>query len=118
MKLILNLTNKVPKMYKGITSEYFNKSIGYINIYPKLEFTYNDKSNIIAIDVEEINFDKINVFFVPYTVGKFENEEAYRLEYEITKSLKDLDTIEPKLILYKPNYTTYRGTEYSIIHKA
>lgn len=118
MKLILDLTNKVPKMYEGYATEYFKKSRGYLEVFPKLDYNYNDKTNKISIEVEEINFDKINVFFVPYTVGKFENEEAYRLEYEVSKLSRDLDMIQPKLILYKPNYQTYRGSDYSVIHKA
>jgi hypothetical protein len=117
MKLILNLTDKVPKMYTGYATEYFKKSSGYINISPKLDYTYNDKTNKISIEIEQINFEKINILFVPYTLGKFENEEAYRLDYEISESLRDLDIVEPKLILYKPNYQTYRPQEYTIIHK-
>jgi hypothetical protein len=118
MKVILNLTNKIPQMYTGTSSEYFRKSQGYINIYPHLDYEYNNKSNKISIIFEEKNFDKINILFVPYTLGKFENEEAYRLEYEIPETLREYDIIEPKLILYKPNYQTYRPTEYSVIHKA
>lgn len=118
MKLILDLTDKIPSMYTGYATEYFKKSQGYINIYPNIDYNYNNKTKKITIDFDEINFDIINIIFVPYTVGKYENEEAYRLEYKISKALKDLDIVKPNLILYKPNYQTYGCSEYTIIHKS
>jgi hypothetical protein len=115
MQILLNLTNKIPKLYNRI--DLFDyKGSGKINIFPNLDFYFNKDTNIISIDIDD-NIKEINIIYVPYTIGKFEEEEAYRLEYMIPSIYFEKDLLDPRLILYKPTKYQDKNQKNIVIYK-
>jgi len=115
MQILLNLTNKIPKLYNRTDlSDY--KGSGYINIIPNLDFYFNKNTNIISIDINN-DIKEINIIYVPYTTGKFEEEEAYRLEYIIPSIYVEKDLLDPRLILYKPTKYEDKHQKNIVIYK-
>jgi hypothetical protein len=114
MKIHLDLTSKI-RSYHKYDPEKPAFGSGYISIIPSMEYNYDPTKQLVTIEYD-INLEKINIIYVPYTTGKYEKEESYRLEFIIPKELKT-DTLQPRLILYKPIQHRAFSPEYEIIHK-
>ena len=117
MLVALILENySVPKLFKGSSSVYFEKSSGYINIFPNIKYTLlEDPEYKIIIDSEDItNTEKIEVIVVPYTYGKFEYEECYRITYDLS-TLNE--RINPSQILYRPSIRFDPDMKYKLLYK-
>lgn len=128
MKVILNWNNTVniPKIYKpdNPSADYYIRSTGYINCSingkDHYDFEHNEFTNnvILFLDDNE-NISDINIIIVPYTVGKAEHEESYRIEFKIHKTgVIDGSELFPDKIFYKPSReNSYNGSIRCIYEK-
>jgi hypothetical protein len=106
----------IPKLYRGNSTNYFEKSSGYINIFPDIKYNLIENPEYkIVIDSDDIqNTSTIDIVLVPYTYGKFEYEECYRITYNLS-NLEE--RILPKQILYRPSIHIDPNMKYNIIYK-